>query len=178
MSVFCNSLTLRSSYCETSPALSCFSKSIFRVFEGGCLYLLLMVDFEKIKKTPGLFCCFCGQPAAFPAFPASLVFSLFGQFCVSESLEIRRHARKFDDAPLNVVFGEPVSPNRGPRHEFPCQLFLLLPKIWKTREKTVFLREMLGSTGETQGSTRERGEEIESRHDRKAMGNERETKGN
>ena len=32
----CNSPPVRSSYCETSPALSCFWKSILRVFEGGC----------------------------------------------------------------------------------------------------------------------------------------------
>ena len=64
-----------------------FWKSIVRVFEGGCKYLLLMLDFEEYKK-PWFFALFCGQPAAFPAFPASLVFSVFGQFCVSESLEM------------------------------------------------------------------------------------------
>ena len=36
MSVFSNSPPVRSRYCETSPALSCFWKSIFWVFEGGC----------------------------------------------------------------------------------------------------------------------------------------------
>ena len=28
-----------------------------------------------------------------------------------------------DDVPLNVVFGEPVSQNRGPRLDSPCRLF-------------------------------------------------------
>ena len=56
----CNSPPVRSSYCETSPALSCFWKSILRVFEGGC----------------------------FPAFPTTLVFSVFGQCRVCESLKI------------------------------------------------------------------------------------------
>ena len=80
-----------------------------------------------------------------------------------------RTARQFDDVPLNVVFGEPVSQNRGPRLDSPCRLFcwLGLPasccrksgktqcfwtsslrKRWKNR---VFLREILGSKGEVQG---------------------------
>ena len=60
----------------------------------------MMVDFGEYKKPPWFFALFCGQPAAFPAFPTSLVFSVFGQFCVSESLEI--HARKllrFEQSP-------------------------------------------------------------------------------
>ena len=36
MSVFCNSPAVQGSYCETAPAFSCFWKSIFGVFEGGC----------------------------------------------------------------------------------------------------------------------------------------------
>ena len=80
-----------------------------------------------------------------------------------------RTARQFDDVPLNVVFGDPVSQNRGPRLDSPCRLFcwLGLPasfcrksgktqcfltsslrKRWKNR---VFLREILGSKGEVQG---------------------------
>ena len=72
----------------------------------------------------------------------------------------QRTARQFDDVPLNVVFGEPVSQNRGPRLDSPCRLFcwLGLPasfcrksgktqcfwtsslrKRWKNR---VFLREI------------------------------------
>ena len=37
-----------------------------------------------------------------------------------------RTARQFDDVPLNVVFGEPVSQNRGPRLDSPCRLFCWL----------------------------------------------------
>ena len=37
-----------------------------------------------------------------------------------------RTARQFGDVPLNVVFGEPVSQNRGPRLDSPCRLFCWL----------------------------------------------------
>ena len=73
-----------------------------------------------------------------------------------------RTTRQFDDVPLNVVFGEPVSQNRGPRLDSPCRLFcwLGLPAsfcresgktlcFWtsslRTHWKNVFLREILGS---------------------------------
>ena len=54
----------------------------FRVFEGGCYYRFLMIAFRKYLKTR-VVCTFFVA-----AFPTSLVFSVFGQCCVSESLKI------------------------------------------------------------------------------------------
>ena len=53
-----------------------------------------MIDVGKYRRNCG-FELLCGYPAAFPATP--LVFSVFGQFCVSESLKIL-------DAKVGCVF--------------------------------------------------------------------------
>ena len=47
-------------------------------------------------------------------------------------------ARQFDDVPLNVFFGEPVSQNRGPRLDSRCRLFAglrFLPPFAENLEK-------------------------------------------
>ena len=56
----------------------------------------------------------CGQPAAFPAFPTSLVFSVLRQFCVSESLEMLD--AKIGSVPVRCVvafLAFPASPASG-----------------------------------------------------------------
>ena len=86
---FCNSPPVRSSYCETSPALSCFWKSIFRVWRGLlaiiCFWWLI---FGNINKS-WLFGLYCGQPAAFPAFLTSLTFSVLCQLRVWKSWNVK-----------------------------------------------------------------------------------------
>ena len=69
-----------------------------------------MVDFGELQKTL-FFYTFCGQPAAFPAFPTSLVCSVFGQFCVSDGIEILD--AKIGSVPVRCVVASlacPASP--------------------------------------------------------------------
>ena len=82
--------------------------------------------------------------------------------CLADPPPPPRTARQFDDVPLSVVFGEPVSQNRGPRLDSPCRLFAglgFLPLfaenldvlIAKTLENHVFFD---GNIGEQRGNAR------------------------
>ena len=69
-----------------------------------------MVDFGKYKQIL-FFWTFCGQPAAFPAFPTSLEFSVLRQFCVSESLEMLD--AKIGSVPVHRVVASLAFPASG-----------------------------------------------------------------